>query len=1107
MRRILLSSFMTVLMLLVVSLNAQVTTSSMSGRVSAAGESLPGATVLVTHLPSGTSYGTATNTDGRYNLQGMRVGGPYEVKVSFTGYHTMVYNNINLRLGETYVLNPVLVEEATTLEAAEITAPSELSSDKTGASTKINTEQIVALPTITRQISDFTRLNPQSNGQGSFAGRDSRYNNFTVDGAAFNNNFGLSSGLPGGGTPISIDAIEEVAVNVSSFDIKQSGFTGANINAVTKSGTNNFKGTIYSFLRPKSFSGDHIGEEDIVGAHDAFNQLYGLSLGGPIIKDKLFFFINGEYEKEEYPSSDMAWTPSTDGVGDAEKHISRTTVADLERVKNHLIDKYGFDPGLYQDRGNFNTNSYRIIARLDWNINDNNKFTLRYNDVKTSSDMSTNYNSGPYNINRGSGRNSLKSIAFTNSNYNMNNIVRSITGQLNSRIGTNMANELLVSYTHIADKRSSPLDGTNYENMPFVDIWQDGDQYMSFGYELFTKNNAVINDVFNITDNYSFYLGNHTITAGLAYDFMYFKNSYLRYATGYYRYNSVDDFINGANPAAYSITYGLNGQEAPGVELNFGLGALYAQDEWSIADNFRLSYGLRLELPFYLNQIPENLSNYKQLEFRDGMHVDLSKWPKSKLLVSPRMGFNWDVNGDGNFIVRGGTGLFTGMLPFVWFTNQPTNANVVQKTIDYEGDMSKIKFGTDYHDILNNEELKEYFPMQSDSTNTLNQLCFVDPDFKLPQIWRTNLAFDLQLPWNMVLTLEGVFSKDINVVVQKNINEADPTCVIKTGAGDRDGWYTQNEDGAWVATRSNQRIQDGISNAMMLTNAKQGYQYSFTAQLDKRFSYGFTGLLAYTYSVSKDLTTNPGSAAASAWSSNVALNSLNDPGLAFSNFSVPNRVVGALTYSHDFRKAFGFSLSLYYSGAAQDRYSYTYSNDLNGDGNSSDLIYIPKDANDIVFVDMKDRDGNVLSTAADQAKALMDYIDNDKYLSAHKGEFAERFAAIGPWVNRFDAKALVNLFTNFGTNRRYTLQLSLDCKNIGNMFNSEWGVYKFHGLGSYNNIRLLTYKGMQSGKDSPTPTFTLNAKDVQNFNDNAKFSNNIVLSNAWQMLLGIRLIF
>jgi hypothetical protein len=1096
MKKILILFALCSLLFALCSLHAQVTTSTFTGKVSDKDGTMPGATVVALHTPSGTSYGAITNSSGIYTIQGCRVGGPYTVTISHVGFHEQKFEGIHLILNQTFVLNATMTESSKSLEGIEISSTRTLSSQKTGASMNISSNVIATMPSVSRQITDLTRLNPQSNGNGNFAGRDSRYNNFTVDGAAFNNNFGLSSGLPGGGSPISVDAIDALSVNVSSFDIRQSSFTGANINAVTKSGDNAFKGTAYVFLCPGAFNGNHIGENDIWGVKESFKQLYGASVGGPIIKNKLFFFVNAEYEKEDVPNQYQAWNPSTDGIGDASSYTSAVTAADLQTIRDYVKNNYGFDPGEYQNRPNFTTWSYRVLARLDWNINENNKFTIRYNDVQTTKDIETNNNSAPNP--RGANRNSVNSIAFTGSNYIMTNTVRSITAELNSIISPKISNKLLASYTYINDKRHSPLDGTAGENFPFIDIYKNGQQYMSLGYELFSKGNNVVNQIVNVTDNMSFYLGKHTITAGLSFDYLYFMNSYLRYATGYYRYASMEDFMNNAAPIAYGLTYGYNGIPAPGADLSFGYAAAYVQDEWAISNNFRLTFGARLELPIYMNKLIDNPSNYKEDQFVNYGNVDLSKWPSVKPLISPRVGFNWDILSDKSLQLRGGTGLFTGMLPFVWFTNQPTNAGVLQNTVELTGANvpAGLGFEANYHDVVN--QFPDKFPNQP-SDSKPGSLCFIDPNFKLPQIWRSNLAIDYKLPWDMAATFEAVFTKDINVVVQKNINESNPsTKIIDANGNERDAWLVKDASDVW---KTSNRQFSNYSYAMMLTNANKGYQYAFTAQLEKKFSYGLEGFIAYTYTVSKDLTTNPGSAANSAWSSNVNINSINNPDLSYSNFSIPHRVLAALTYGYELKKAFGFSVGLYYNGAAQDRYSYTYAKDVNGDGNTSDLMYIPKSADEIKFKDMAN------ATAAEQAEAFMNYVNNDSYLSKHKGEYARRFAAVGPWINRFDAKVLVNLFTNFGTHKRYTLQLSLDCKNIGNMFNSTWGATKSHGLGNYNDIRLLTVAGYENGGDTPTPLYQLNDSSVETFNKNATFNANANLTNAWQLMLGIRFIF
>ena len=1106
--------FLTVVffLLLATVVNAQMTTSSMSGRVTDNEGAVIGATVVATHTPSGTTYGTVTNVDGRYNLSGMRIGGPYKVEVSYIGYGTSITEDITLRLGENYVNNVTLREETVSLGEVVVTAFQNpiLNSDRTGASMNVSSREIGTLPSINRSITDFTRLTPQSNGN-SFAGRDGRMNTITIDGSAFNNNFGLSSNpMPGGNAqPISLDAIDEIAVNIAPFDITMSQFTGASINAVTKSGTNTFKGSAYTFLRPKTFTGEKVGDLIVPGARERSAQTYGVTVGGPIIKNKLFFFLSGEIEKEISPSN--SWVPSTDGKSDTEKKISRTTEADLQKVSDHLMQKYNYNPGKYKDFDNFNSKNHKLMARLDWNISDNHRFTLRYNDVKSNNDVLTNFNSGPSGLPRMSGRISDKSIAFQNSFYGFENTVRSLAGEINSAFTNNLSNKLLVSYTAIKDTRTS-----NSDIFPFVDIMSGGDQYMSFGYELFSYNNEVKNNTLSIVNNLVYSLGSHTITGGISYDQMYFKNAYMREATSYYRYNSVDDFINNAQPAGFGITYGYGGNDAPGVELSFGLGALYMQDEWRVNDNFKLTAGLRAELPFYLNKLDNNpaISAYA---FKDGwvdgatqLHdykMDVGTWPKAKIQISPRLGFNWDVKGDRSLQVRGGTGLFTGLLPFVWFTNQPNGSGMIQSpeiSISSATDLAKIRFNPDYKaQIAAHPDL---FPQTPGVLPRNSSVAQVDKNFKMPQVWRTNIAADIALPYNMILTLEALYSKDINAVMQRNVNMPLPDKTI-TGADNRPYWSTN-------------RVIGDLSTAMILSNTNKGYQTSLTAQLTKNFSNGLSGMVAYTYNLAKDVTTNPGSTAASAWQANTVVSYLNNPELSYTSFAMPHRLVGSVSYRLNYAKNFATTFSLFYSGSHQGRSTYAYTNDMNGDGFASDLIYIPKSKDEVQFIDALDASDNtkVIMTAAQQADAFWGYVENTPYLNKNKGKYAERFGDLEPWINRFDVKILQDIFTNFGIDRRYTLQVSLDIINVGNLLNSTWGVYKTHGLGNYDRIRPLTQANgyrLSGGKWVPKnglqpdgrSTYVLNASSIDDFNKKAQWNNSLSTGSTWGMLLGFKFIF
>jgi hypothetical protein len=341
------------------------------------------------------------------------------------------------------------------------------------------------------------------------------------------------------------------------------------------------------------------------------------------------------------------------------------------RVRDHLINTYNYDPGKYKDFDPFKNENYKILGRIDWNISKNHKLTLRYNDVVGTSDQQTNSNSGPLSL-RGSSRIGIQSMAFSNAFYGFKNTVRSMTGELNSSFSPKISNKFLASYTFIQDTRTS-----NSDIFPFVDIWKDGDAYMSFGYELFTFNNDVTNKTLTITNNLTFNLNKHTLTAGLSFDRLFFRNSYIREGTTYYRYASVDDFINSADPIGFGVTYGYNGVDAPGATATFGFAAGYLQDEWQVVPKLKVTYGVRLELPLYLDKLQDNPA-IAALTFADGKKVDVSTWPNSQLVVSPRLGFNWDVKGDRSLQIRGGSGIFTGMLPFVWFTNQPTNSGTLQ---------------------------------------------------------------------------------------------------------------------------------------------------------------------------------------------------------------------------------------------------------------------------------------------------------------------------------------------------------------------------------------------------------------------------------------------
>jgi outer membrane receptor for ferrienterochelin and colicin len=1060
-------------LMLGVAAAAQVTTGGINGIVrDNKGEPLAGAAIAAVHVPSGTKYYTLAQANGNYMLQGVRVGQEYSLEISFMGFSTKKIDHITVSLGDAVRIDATLDETTTQLSEVVVAATT---SEKTGTATNITNRQIQELPSINRSINDFTKLIPQANGDNSFAGRDSRYNYITIDGSAFNNSFGLNGkNLPGGeAQPISLDAIDQIAVNIAPFDIRQSNFTGAGINAVTKSGNNTFGGSVYTYLRPTSFAGKTISGTRYDWDETA-KQTYGISLSGPIVKNKLFIFVNGEYEKADAPST--SWKASENGNADPEQYISRAQIATLAGLKEHLRSTYNYDAGDWNWKP-LGSENYKILARVDWNINQTHKLTVRYNQVVSTNDLLPSTSSVPSGVPRSRfGRISEKSMAFTHAGYGFENTVRSVTAELNSMWTAKFANKLLTTYTQIRDRRTSPS-----EAFPFVDIWEGGDPYTSFGYELYSYNTDLKNNTFSVIDNFSIYLSDHTLTAGLAYEQMYFGNAYMMFGNGYYRYNSVDAFLNDEAPAVYAMTYGLNGQTTPYSELSFGVGAFYLQDEWQVLHNLKLTGGIRFELPLYLNNLQPN-QPIADLTFGGGYKMDMGAWPKQQLLISPRVAFNWDVRGDGQYKIRGGTGIFTGRIPFVWFVNQPTNAGNLQytKILTNAAVPADMRFNPNIYG-----QIDQYPHLFSNPTSASSMPVEVRKNFNMPQVWRTSLAADIKLPAGFTFTVEGLYTKDMNAVLLENVNEALPNATF-SGSDNRPRY-----DGIPY------RINSDISSAMVLGNTNKGYQYSITAQLVKEFDRGFSGMVAYTFSEAKDMTNSPGDQAASIWSSNVAVGSLNDPGLSYSAFSVPHRIIAALSQRFSYAKSFlATTVSLFYEGAPQGRLNYIYSNDMNGDGNSSDLMYIPKDENDITFVPKNGM------TAKEQSDAFFKFLEQDDYLLTHKGEYAQRFGAVMPWAHRFNVKLTQDFILNRA--RQTKIQLTLDVLNLGNLLNSSWGVSSAQIVGTNNNAPLLAYAGVDATTNRPT--FTLPVDNLADYYT-ATYKNVLSYASTWSMQLGVRFVF
>ena len=1080
---------------------AQVTTSGISGRITDGKDVLIGATVKATHEPSGTVYTAVSNNEGRYAIQGMRTGGPYKVEVLYLGYANYTQSNVYLQLGETFILNAQLSESETLLDEVVVSgAATKFTTEKTGATTNINNDQIQLLPTINRSIQDIARLSPYANGM-SFAGSDGRSSNFTVDGANLNNNFGLSSSLPGGGNPISIDAIEEAQVVIAPFDVRQTNFIGGGVNAITKSGTNTFKGSAYTFFRNQDMRGNRIGDYDFGARAKESNTVYGATLGGPIIKNKLFFFGNIEYEKS--PQQVVAMRASTDGVA-VPNVISRVTQSDLQKVSDFLKEKYGYDTGSYTNFPADETN-LKYLFRLDWNINDANKLSLRYNHTKN-----TGWNPPNGNSTDGSYRDNTKnrigdySFSFANSMYSMDNIVNSATAEWNSRLTAKMSNQLLATYSLIKDVR-----GSTSSPFPFIDIMSGDiatgaaalDPYISAGYELFSWNNGVSNKIITVTDNYTYYLDTHKLTAGVSYEHQFADNNYMRNGTGYYRYASLSDFLNGAAPVDFALTYGANGNTLPSNAVAFAQLGVYVQDEWNILENLKVTLGVRGDNLKFLNDIMTN-NAILNLDF-NGRHIDTGVWPKSRINWSPRLGFTYDVKKDKSLIVRGGTGIFTGRLPLVFFTNMPSNAGMnqllmkVQTQFNSDGtvkgysNVNTVNGLVSSKDLLNMlaggmitnvDEMISRLGFQTQVTPDMgsvpSSIAGVNPNFKMPQVWKSSVAIDYVIPvqFPFSATIEGIYTKNINAVMQENYAIKNPD----------NGWATfSGPDNRYIYPSD--RYYNNITSANVLTNTSKGHGYTLNLTLKAKPAKNFDLMAAYTHTEMKEISGMPGSDANSAWVNIYSINGPNTADPQRSQYVIPDQIIGSISYVLPDLAWKGTTVSLFYRGYSPYGNSFLYSNDMNGDGVTGDLIYIPKNRGDIKFISQADED------------AFFTFMNQDSYLKKHKGQYAEAYAARAPWVHNFDFRLLQDFKVKAGKTTN-TLQLSFDILNIGNMFNTKWGVNKNMAASNYGQI--LKYEGKDANN---VPSFSM--VKVNGEYPTKTYDTYLNYGQCWSLQVGLRYIF
>ncbi|MCW3073735.1 MAG: TonB-dependent receptor [Flaviaesturariibacter sp.] len=1080
---------------------SQVTTSSLTGTVrESAGQNLAGATISATHQPTGTRYTGVSQTNGQFTISNMRTGGPYLVTITYVGYETQTFNDIFLQLGEATILNTTLPKANTTLQQVVVTSTARnaiLNANRTGATTNIGRAQIQTLPSISRSINDLTRLTPQANGT-SIGGGNYRQNFITVDGSDFNNNFGIGTNLPAGGSPISLDALDEISVSVTPYDIRQSGFIGSAINAVTRSGTNNFSGSVYRYWRSEKQQGDKVG--DITFTRVPFNfEQYGARIGGPIIKNKLFFFTN--FETENQPRQVQTRVASSPGNPPNNTNIARPSVAELTDISNYLREKYGYETGAFD---NYNTEVVRrkFLARLDWNISSKHRFNVRYNQVEGSSPspMSTSRTGSNVSYPGQAGPQGPTTLWFQNSNYFQGENFYSFAAELNSSFGSNITNTFRGNYTNQDDSRQS-----NSQIFPFVDILKDGDIFTSFGYEPFSFGNIRQVKTYNFVDNLTLNVNNHRLLFGVQYETSRTTNGFQRFATSYYKFNSFEDFKNGAKPTDFALTYSLlPGYEQAFPSFKFDQYSAYVQDEITINPRFRMTLGLRADMPTFPDVTEIRTHRLiDSLTFANGEKVNTGNLPKSQIMWSPRVGFNWDVNGDRSFQLRGGTGIFSGRVPFVWIVSQSGDAGLLQVTQAFNGTANTPgPFNPDPNAYRPTTQPKpgEIIP------GTVTALA---EDFKFPQTWKTTLAMDKRLGKGFVFSIEGIYQKDINTAIFRNANLVAPQPLNIPGYPDNRLIYPNAIPQKFINTLNNagRPVTNGTVgfNPIILDNGNKGYYASLTLKLDKQFSRGFSANVAYTKSIASNLFDGGGDQPLSAWQGTASVNGNNDFRLGNSGFVVPDRVIAAVSYRKEYLKHLATTISVFYEGGIQGRFSYVYSTDFNRDGaaNNLDLIYIPKDPSEITFVDRPASAGTngVAYSAKQQSDLFFAFVEQDKYLRNHKGQYAERNGAQTPWRNQFDVRLLQDVFTNIGK-KRNTIQFSVDVFNFANLLNPNWGIIRSTNATALlvpQNVAALTPGG------ATRPTFWLNT--VNNRPVTESFRDNVSISSTYYMQFGLRYLF
>ena len=1073
---------------------AQVTTSTISGVVKTEkGETLPGATVQVVHVPTGTKYGASTNLSGKYVVPAVRVGGPYKVIVSFVGFNQNEQTDINASLGVTTNVDVVLVESSTSLKEVVVTGGgrnSTFSKERTGASQQFSRRELQAIPiTGARTIDGITKYNPFGNGS-SFGAQDSRLNNFTIDGSQFNNNFGLGSSAQAGGrtgaSAISLDAIEQLQVNVAPFDIRQSGFVGAGINAVTRSGSNEIEGSVYQTQRDNSsrYVGDN-ARGTTVTASKFDEKVQGFRLGAPIIKNKLFIF--GNFESIDRTEPGTTWISTGSPLTGSQ--VSRPTFQQLTDLSKFMKDKFNYETGPFEGYSNTNT-SNKFLVRLDWNINDKNKLTTRYvfhnseAQIGISNSQSAGFGNRTQNIN---------AMSFQNSGYTIQDNTRSLVMELNSKFSNTLHNNLIVSYDKQIENR-----GYMSQMFPTIDIKEGSTTLTSVGFDPFTPGNKLDYNTFNITNNLTKYMDKHTLVGGFNFQMYQSNNLFFPASNGVYIFNSLADFYKAANesltnggkpsafvPARFQFRYSaLPGAIEPMQTLKSNRLDLYLQDEYNATKDLVLTFGVRANIIGFDNTALEN-PTITAMTFANGEKFNTGTMPKTQVLFEPRLGFNWDVKGEKKTQLRGGTGVFTGRPPYVFLSNQIGNNGVLTGFIDVSG-AAAAQYGF-------TADPNKYFIPSTPTLPSTFDLALTDPNYKFPQVWKTNLAVDQKLPFlGLVGSVEYLYNKTINAVHYYEANLQNPV-------GTLGGVDNRPRFGGTDATV---RVNNSVSRAAVLTTKDGAYHESLTLKLEKPVQKGFWGSVAWTTANSKDFM-SAGSIASGSWQSALSVNGNNDLGLSFADAFVKNRFVGLLGYRIEYGKGLGgaTTFTLGYVGQQSNPFSYIAAGDLNGDRvNNNDLIFVPNKGSDIKFASLTA--GGKTFTEAEQQAAFDAFIGQDEYLSTRRGQYAERNGGLLPYLHRLDFSVAQDVFVKIG-GKRNSFQIRMDILNFTNMLNNDWGVSQ-----RATAPQLLNFVSRDAVTNVPTYRLaTQRLTDGTTILARDSYQYNSSVFDVWSAQLGIRYIF